>query len=266
MVRGRSPRICTPHTYVVSSFRRTRRSVSAAKYSPARTKTATSPALHGSRTDSAPSCPPDDDRWLETGQSVERFRREEDFLHRDDVRFDRREPALELQQPGPKPFRVPAYYDEAAASRAIAVMSAVLVPSFIPVWHAGCLANFPSVGVARGGRGRRATHSGAGPRCERGFRTRQWAFATLGEEISMSGRRRRRGGMRAFAERMRCRPFRFRQGRRIRGFEGARAPPERTSAPPHRQKHPLKIKEKVNKMPCDTKIEQKIWLLKTEFG
>ena len=30
------------------------------------------------------------------------------------------------------------------------------------------------------------------------------------------------------------------QGRRIRGFEGARAPPERRSAPSHCQKHPLK--------------------------
>ena len=33
------------------------------------------------------------------------------------------------------------------------------------------------------------------------------------------------------------------QGRRIRGFEGARAPPERGSAPSHCQKHPLKMKE-----------------------
>ena len=33
------------------------------------------------------------------------------------------------------------------------------------------------------------------------------------------------------------------QGRRIRGFEGARAPPERRSAPSHCQKHPLKVKE-----------------------
>ena len=47
------------------------------------------------------------------------------------------------------------------------------------------------------------------------------------------------------------------QGWRIRGFEGARAPPERTSAHPHRQKHPLKIKEKLCKIPRDTKIEQK---------
>ena len=31
------------------------------------------------------------------------------------------------------------------------------------------------------------------------------------------------------------------QGRRIMGFEGARAPPEHTSAPSHRQKHPLEI-------------------------
>ena len=36
--------------------------------------------------------------------------------------------------------------------------------------------------------------------------------------------------------------------------------------PPHRQKHPLKIKEKLRKIPCDTKIEQKIWLFKAEFG
>ena len=37
------------------------------------------------------------------------------------------------------------------------------------------------------------------------------------------------------------------QGRRIRGFEGARAPPERGSAPSHSQKHPLKMKEKLMK-------------------
>ena len=37
------------------------------------------------------------------------------------------------------------------------------------------------------------------------------------------------------------------QGRRIRGFEGARAPPERVSAPSHCQKHPLKMKEKLMK-------------------
>ena len=34
----------------------------------------------------------------------------------------------------------------------------------------------------------------------------------------------------------------LKQGRRIRGFEGARAPPEYTSAPSHRKKHPLKMK------------------------
>ena len=56
------------------------------------------------------------------------------------------------------------------------------------------------------------------------------------------------------------------QGWRIRGFEGARAPPERTSAPPHRQKHPLKIKEKLCKMPCDTKIEQKYGYLTLNLG
>ena len=47
------------------------------------------------------------------------------------------------------------------------------------------------------------------------------------------------------------------QGRRIRGFEGARAPPEHTSAPSHPQKHPLEIKEKVHKTPCNTKIQRK---------
>ena len=44
------------------------------------------------------------------------------------------------------------------------------------------------------------------------------------------------------------------QGRRIRGFEGARAPPEHTSAPSRRQKHPLEMKEKVHKTPCNAKI------------
>ena len=33
----------------------------------------------------------------------------------------------------------------------------------------------------------------------------------------------------------------------MRGFEGARAPPERGSAPSHCQKHPLKMKEKLMK-------------------
>ena len=56
------------------------------------------------------------------------------------------------------------------------------------------------------------------------------------------------------------------QGWRIRGFEGARAPPERTSAPPHRQKHPLKIKEKLCKIPCDTKMEQKYGYLRLNLG
>ena len=40
---------------------------------------------------------------------------------------------------------------------------------------------------------------------------------------------------------------RYNQGRRIRGFEGARAPPEHASAPSHCQKHPLKMKENVMK-------------------
>ena len=33
------------------------------------------------------------------------------------------------------------------------------------------------------------------------------------------------------------------QGWKIRGFEDAQAPPEQTSAPSHRQKHRLEIKE-----------------------
>ena len=37
------------------------------------------------------------------------------------------------------------------------------------------------------------------------------------------------------------------QGRRTRGFEGARAPPERGSTPSHCQKHPLKMKENLMK-------------------
>ena len=36
------------------------------------------------------------------------------------------------------------------------------------------------------------------------------------------------------------------QGRRIRGFEGARAPPEHASAPPRCQKHSPKMKRKLN--------------------
>ena len=37
------------------------------------------------------------------------------------------------------------------------------------------------------------------------------------------------------------------RGGEIKGFEGARAPPERGSAPSHCQKHPLKMKEKLMK-------------------
>ena len=60
--------------------------------------------------------------------------------------------------------------------------------------------------------------------------------------------------------------LRYLQRWRIRDFEGARAPPERTSAPPHRQKHPLKIKEKLCKIPCATKIEQKYGYLRLNLG
>ena len=46
------------------------------------------------------------------------------------------------------------------------------------------------------------------------------------------------------------------QGRRIRGFEGARAPPEHETAPSHCQKHPLKMKGKLHETPFQTDIEQ----------
>ena len=45
------------------------------------------------------------------------------------------------------------------------------------------------------------------------------------------------------------------QGRIIRGFEGARAPPEHGSAPSHCQKHPLKMKGKPNETPFQTDIK-----------
>ena len=46
------------------------------------------------------------------------------------------------------------------------------------------------------------------------------------------------------------------QGRRIRGFEGARAPPEHQTAPSHCQKHPLKMKGKLHETPLQTDIQQ----------
>ena len=46
------------------------------------------------------------------------------------------------------------------------------------------------------------------------------------------------------------------QGWRMRGFEGARAPPEHTSAPAHYQNHPLKMKEKLNETSFETDIQQ----------
>ena len=48
---------------------------------------------------------------------------------------------------------------------------------------------------------------------------------------------------------------RYPQGRIIRGFEGARAPPEHESAPSHYQKHPLKMKGKLNETPFQTDIQ-----------
>ena len=47
------------------------------------------------------------------------------------------------------------------------------------------------------------------------------------------------------------------QGWRIRGFEGARAPPECTDAPSHCQKHPLKIEENVYKTSFKICIQQR---------
>ena len=46
------------------------------------------------------------------------------------------------------------------------------------------------------------------------------------------------------------------QGRRIRGFKGAGAPPEHETAPSHCQKHPLKMKGKLHETPFQTDIEQ----------
>ena len=46
------------------------------------------------------------------------------------------------------------------------------------------------------------------------------------------------------------------QGRRIKGFEGARAPPEHGSAPFHCQKHPLKMKGKLDETSFQTDTQQ----------
>ena len=46
------------------------------------------------------------------------------------------------------------------------------------------------------------------------------------------------------------------QERRIRGFNGARAPPEYETAPSHCQKHPLKMKGKFHETPFQTDIQQ----------
>ena len=54
------------------------------------------------------------------------------------------------------------------------------------------------------------------------------------------------------------------QGWRIRGFEGARAPPEHASAPAHYQKHPLKMKEKNSKTRFETDIQQVYGSFKVE--
>ena len=57
-----------------------------------------------------------------------------------------------------------------------------------------------------------------------------------------------------------------RQGRRIRGFEGARAPPEHGRAPSHRQKHPLKMKRKLDETPFQTDIQQSYGFLMFILG
>ena len=45
-------------------------------------------------------------------------------------------------------------------------------------------------------------------------------------------------------------------GAEIRCFEGARAPPEHGSAPSHCQKHPLKMKERLDETLFQTDIQQ----------
>ena len=51
--------------------------------------------------------------------------------------------------------------------------------------------------------------------------------------------------------------YRSKQGWRIRGFEGARTPPECTNAPSHCQKHPLKMEENVHKSSFKTLIQHR---------
>ena len=46
------------------------------------------------------------------------------------------------------------------------------------------------------------------------------------------------------------------QGRRIKGFEGARAPPGHTTAPSHCQKHPLRMAGNFHKIPFETDMRQ----------
>ena len=49
----------------------------------------------------------------------------------------------------------------------------------------------------------------------------------------------------------------FRGGGELRGFEGARAPPECTNAPSRCQKHPLKLEENVDKSSFKTLIQHR---------
>ena len=72
----------------------------------------------------------------------------------------------------------------------------------------------------------------------------------------ISGQRQPGQGRVGRVEKYRTGPGGVTRGGELGVLRGARAPPERTSAPPHRQKHPLKIKEKLCKIPCDTKIEK----------
>ena len=48
------------------------------------------------------------------------------------------------------------------------------------------------------------------------------------------------------------------QGRIIRDFEGALAPPEHASAPSDHQKHRLEIKGTIHKIPLNIKIQQNV--------
>ena len=92
------------------------------------------------------------------------------------------------------------------------------------------------------GRSRRSLHHSV---------QRTYVISSAILKLVTAGRRerRRRGGSRGSGTYGGRRPppppdkLGYLQGWRIRGFEGARAPPELEGAPSHCQKHPLKTKE-----------------------